>query len=97
MSAVDPALTNRFARTALEYLPALDPSLETLGSLLLIPVRFVAFWLGVVLAFAHLPLLATGVAAEYPVGFLALLCLNVAALVVGRTYNRDGRGGASHG
>jgi hypothetical protein len=97
MSAVDPALTDRFARTAIDYLPALDPSLATLASVLLVPVQVVAFWLGVLLAFAHLPLLATGVAAEHPVGFLALLCLNVAALVVGHSHNREERDGTSRG
>ncbi|MEF8814439.1 MAG: hypothetical protein V5A55_11560 [Halovenus sp.] len=74
--------------------PITDPEtlLGTLGdvslSLLIVrPVRFVAFWAAVILPFLHLPLLATGLESQaQTLAFIALVTLNVCALVVGQEY-----------
>ncbi|MEF8813785.1 MAG: hypothetical protein V5A55_08205 [Halovenus sp.] len=55
---------------------------------LLILVRTVSFWAAIVTPFLHVPLLLTGI--ETPsetAAFLALLALNVVALVVGHSHN----------
>ncbi|WP_121822544.1 hypothetical protein [Halostella salina] len=54
------------------------------------PVRMVSFWSAVALPFLHVPLLLQGL--EGPsetTTFLALLGLNLVALLVGHSYNVD--------
>lgn len=51
-------------------------------------VRVASFWTAIVMPFLHVPLLLTGI--ETPsetVAFLALLALNVVALVLGHSHN----------
>jgi hypothetical protein len=50
-------------------------------------VRTVAFWLATLLPLSYLPLLATGVTAEHPLGFVALLCSNALAFVLGHGHD----------
>lgn len=57
---------------------------------LLEPVRATAFWAAIALPFVHLPLLVSS--PQRPATALAigaLLVVNVVALYVGRTYNRE--------
>lgn len=59
-------------------------------SLLTSPVRTVGFWSAVALPFLHIPLLVSGLdTTAQTMTFLALLSLNVLALVVGRQHNAD--------
>jgi hypothetical protein len=51
-------------------------------------VQAVAFWLAVVLPLAYLPLVAGGVTAGELVPFVALLAVNVVALMVGHDHTR---------
>jgi len=56
---------------------------------LLTPVRTVSFWVAVTIPFLHLSLLFTGTGIETTsetLAFLALLALNVVALVVGHPH-----------
>ena len=54
------------------------------------PFQMVGFWMAVALPFLHVPLLATGLSnPSETMTFLALLGLNLVALVVGHTHNRD--------
>lgn len=81
-------LTDHLSRSAVETIPALRPAPETLATLLVLPVQFVSFWVAALLPLTYLPLLAAGVVAEHPTGFLALLCVNVVAFVLGDGYRR---------
>jgi len=57
--------------------------------LIVYPIRRIAFWTAVVLPFLHLSLLATGLESQSTVlAFVALVALNVCALIVGQP--RDG-------
>jgi heme/copper-type cytochrome/quinol oxidase subunit 4 len=58
-------------------------------SLLYTPVQFVGFWTAVLLPFVTFPMVATGVASAHLVPFLALVVVNVVALVLGRGYKAD--------
>jgi hypothetical protein len=58
-------------------------------SLLYTPVQFAGFWTAVCLPFVTFPMVATGVASEHLVPFLALVVVNVVALVLGRGYKAD--------
>jgi hypothetical protein len=71
-----------------ESLPALPHALERLTDYVVPPVRFVAFWVATLLPFAYVPLLATNVVVERPLGFLGLLAVNVVAFVLGHSYKR---------
>ncbi|ERH10400.1 MAG: hypothetical protein J07HX64_02174 [halophilic archaeon J07HX64] len=52
-------------------------------------VRAVAFWTAVLLPFAYVPLLATGLESlPLALTFLALMTVNVCALVVGQSHRR---------
>jgi hypothetical protein len=82
------SLTDRLSRSAVEAVPALRPALGALSALLVGPVQFVSFWVAAVLPLTYLPLLATGVVAEYPTAFVAVLCTNVVAFVLGHGYRR---------
>jgi hypothetical protein len=66
--------------------------LATLGRLLTRPVRFVAFWLAVVLPLAYLPLFVVN--ALTGATFLACVAANVLALVFGHPYG-DGTDGST--
>jgi hypothetical protein len=87
MSVTDRALVEHATRTATDGVEGL----ARLGSALVGPVvdatRAVAFWLATLLPLTYLPLLATGVAAEHPFGFFALLCSNALAFVLGHTHD----------
>lgn len=63
----------------------------TLGASLLRPVTGVAFWAAIALPFLHVPLLlATGLSSQSTAtAFVALLVLNVLALLVGHPYSRE--------
>ncbi|WP_248896504.1 hypothetical protein [Haloplanus halobius] len=52
------------------------------------PLRFVAFWAAVALPFLYLPLLIGGLQGEQATAFVALLSVNVAALVIGHEHGR---------
>ena len=56
---------------------------------LMVPIRFVGFWLAVALPFAYLPLLVGGLSDWQVPTFLGLFALNLFALVVGHDYGRD--------
>jgi hypothetical protein len=86
MSVSDHALTDHAARTVDRL--QLPTALSTAGALLSQSVRALAFWVATLLPLTYLPLLATGVAAERPLGFAALLCVNATAFVVGHAYKR---------
>jgi hypothetical protein len=58
-------------------------------SVLYTPVQFAGFWTAVLLPFVTAPMLATGLASEHMVPFVALVAANLVALVVGRDYNAD--------
>jgi hypothetical protein len=52
-------------------------------------VRAIAFWTAVLLPFAYVPLLATGLdSVTMALTFVALMAVNVCALVVGQPYGR---------
>lgn len=54
------------------------------------PLTGLAFWAAIALPFLHLPLLVTGLETTgMAIAFLLLLGLNVVALVLGHSYNRD--------
>lgn len=54
------------------------------------PIEMVGFWAAVSLPFLYLPLLVTGLGTSgETMTFLALLALNVVALLAGHSYNRD--------
>lgn len=81
-------LTDQLSRSALETVPTLRPPLETLVGLLVLPVRVVSFWVAALLPLTYLPLLAAGVVADHPTAFLALLCANAVAFVLGHGHRR---------
>jgi len=54
------------------------------------PIRMVSFWSAVALPFLHVPLLLQGLdGTSETTTFLALLGLNLLALLVGHSYNVD--------
>lgn len=63
-------------------------TLDRLARGLLRPVRFVAFWIGTLLPFTYVPILASGAFSVRPLGFAALLVVNLAAMVLGHPYKR---------
>lgn len=90
MSVSDRALTDHAARTVDQLrLPA---AMATAAALLTRSVRAVAFWVATLLPLSYIPLLATGVIAERPLGFAALLCVNATAFVVGHAHKRHDAG-----
>jgi hypothetical protein len=56
---------------------------------LTVPIRFVAFWVAIALPFLYLPLLAGGLHGTEPTVFVALVAVNLVALVVGHGYHAD--------
>ncbi len=54
------------------------------------PLKGLAFWTAIALPFLHLPLLASGLGSRsQTMAFVALLTLNVVALLVGHPYRGD--------
>jgi hypothetical protein len=66
----------------------LDAPLDRSVEALTVPLRFLAFWAAVALPFLYLPLLLGGLDGQQATVFLALLALNVVALVLGHEYGR---------
>lgn len=66
-------------------------NLQDVGSSVVSPVTGAAFWSAIALPFLHVPLLlVTGLSAQNTTtAFLALLGLNVLALLVGHPHYRD--------
>ncbi|KTG11159.1 hypothetical protein AUR64_05475 [Haloprofundus marisrubri] len=64
---------------------SLGPKLQTVLSS---AIRFVAFWLAVALPFCHLALIVDGLAGNRSLVLVALLGVNVLALVAGHNYRR---------
>jgi hypothetical protein len=92
MSVSERALPTRFARTATAQLDNLHALGSALAGSLARPIRAVAFWVATLLPLSYLPLLSAGVAADHPLGFVALLCANAVAFVLGHTHKRDADG-----
>lgn len=64
--------------------------LETAGQIAIKQTRALGFWSAVALPFLYLPLLAAGLeTVTETTAVLALLVLNLLALLVGRGYNTD--------
>jgi hypothetical protein len=82
------SLTDHLSRWVVESLPTPGPALGTLAALLVVPVRFVAFWLAALLPLTYLPLLVGGVVADHPTAFLAVLFVNSVAFVLGHGHRR---------
>lgn len=76
-------LTDHLSRSAVDAVPTLGPALETLTTVLVLPVQFVSFWVAALLPLTYVPMLATGVVAEHPMAFLVVLCVNALAFVLG--------------
>jgi hypothetical protein len=77
------SLIDQLSRSVLGTVPTPGGPVGTLAALLVRPVRAVSFWMAALLPLTYLPLLATGVVADHPMAFLALLCVNVVAFVLG--------------
>jgi len=69
--------------------PEQPPMIERLTpESVLAPVRTVSFWAAITMPFLYLPLLFTGIGTPFEVAaFLALVALNVAALVAGHSHH----------
>ena len=85
-------LTDQLFRSPVETVRGLHSTRETLAALLVPPVRIVSFWVAAILPLTYLPLLAAGVVAEHPTTFLAVLCVNAAAFVLGHGHRRPDGG-----
>lgn len=74
-----------------DHRPALpEPSSTDLLVGLRRRLRGVAFWSAIALPFLHIPLLVTGLRSTTTlVAFLALIAINVAALVVGQPHGAE--------
>lgn len=81
------SLTDRLPRSVPEALAALD----ALAGRLTPTVRVVSFWVAALLPLTYLPLLVVGAVAEHPAAFLALLCVNAVAFVLGHGHRRPER------
>ena len=77
-----PELSEQVARTATDAPWVVVSLVTTLVQYVLLPVRAAAFWIAALLPFSYLPMLATGVVGEHPLGFLGLLSLNGVAVLV---------------
>lgn len=69
------------------HVDAIDSLRAGVGRVLT-PVRFVGFWLAVVLPLIYLPLLVGGLSATETTLFVVLLALNVLSLFAGHGYAR---------
>jgi len=65
------------------------PGVEFLETLFVEPARFAGFWSAVALPFVLLALVVAGVASQQLDLFAGLLGANLAALRLGRNYNRE--------
>lgn len=81
-------LTDQLSRSTPGTVRNLQPLLESLAAVLVPPVRVVSFWVAALLPLTYLPLLATGVVADHPTAFLAVLCANAVAFVLGHGHRR---------
>jgi hypothetical protein len=61
-------------------------SLARAGGTLLTATQGVAFWAGIAMSFAQVPLLAAGVTSSRPELLVALLVVNVLAMAAGSGY-----------
>lgn len=80
------------SRTELSGLVDSDalPALQRYGAGLKTGVTTLAFWTAIVLPFLHLPLLVTGLQnASVRLAFVALVALNVVAVLLGQPHRRD--------
>ena len=64
------------------------PTLETLRTAVLSPVRAFAFWTAIALPLLYVPMLSTGVVWEHPLALLSLFLLNGVALLVGHGHKQ---------
>ena len=78
--------TSPFRQSAPEF-PPVD-SAQKLQSLVVSSAQFAAFWSAVLLPFAVLGFVVSGVAAAQTPLFVALLLANLVALRIGHGYNR---------
>lgn len=83
-----PELSDQVARTATDAPWVVVSLVTTLVQYVFLPVRAAAFWVAALLPFSYIPMLATGVVGEHPLGFLALLSVNGLAFVLGQGYKR---------
>ncbi|MFC5367488.1 hypothetical protein [Salinirubrum litoreum] len=83
-----PELSDQAVRTATDAPWVVVSLVTTLFQYVLLPVRAASFWLATILPFSYLPMLATGVVGEHPLGFLGLLSVNGVAFVLGQGYKR---------
>jgi hypothetical protein len=88
MSLAPRDLRDRIAPTTTDGVDA-STALDTARRTAFAPVQFVGFWMAVTLPFCYLPLLYGGLPAQEARAFLALLCINLVALVIGRGYARE--------
>jgi hypothetical protein len=86
MSVADPT-TSELVRTATEAFPAPHAAVRRVIAGLVALLQGAAFWIAALLPLAYVPLLAAGVVADHPVGFLGLAAGNAVAFVVG--YGHD--------
>jgi hypothetical protein len=61
---------------------------ETFQATVVPPVRFVGFWVAVLLPFAYVPLLFTGLEGATLTAFLALIAAHIVSLVLGNQYKQ---------
>lgn len=78
MSVADPSTPSTLARTALGAVA------DRLAGV----ARASAFWTAALLPLSYLPLLVTGVVADRPLAFAALLLVNAVALLAGHDHRR---------
>lgn len=67
------------------------PSIESVRSHVMPPVRAAAFWTAIALPLVYVPMLATGAVWQHPLALLSLFLLNVVAFVVGHDHNQPDR------
>jgi hypothetical protein len=67
---------------------ARSQTVAAVQSLVVEPLRFVSFWLAIVLPFALLGLLTSGILTRNALAVGGLLAVNCIALLVGQGYNR---------
>ncbi|WP_201740132.1 hypothetical protein [Salinigranum halophilum] len=89
MSISDRTRFEHATRTAIDGVDDLQRFGSALVEAVVDAVRAVAFWLAALLPLSYLPLLATGVVAEHPFGFVALLASNTVAFVLGHTHRPE--------
>jgi predicted membrane metal-binding protein len=86
MSVADPT-PQELARTATETLPTPHTPVKLLVAGIVAVVQGLAFWVAALLPLAYVPLLATGIVAQHPVGFLGVTAVNAVAFAVGHAHD----------